>query len=151
VWIQSHAKTPKRPLFPFEGFFIEYPDEQRPKPAPIGMVTKISDDPPMMNWIYIDRKTSQLKHGNRTQSRPHRVGDFGWSNDDDNDFNDDEDPGGIEFDGEEKFVAVEPEKGDSEGRWEIWWDQYDNHLRDKEQFKGRRIFGISLERKFVEE
>lgn len=149
MWVQSPKAKPERRLYPFEGFYIEYPDDERPKPAPLGMVTKVASDPVLMNWIYIDRQTCQICHGNRTVSRPHRVGDWGWSNDDDKDFNDDEDPGGVEYDGEEKFVAVEPVRGDTEGRWEVWWDEHDNHLQGK--IMGRKVFGISLERKFVDE
>ena len=151
MWVQSHTKQPTHALYPFEGFYIEYPDDERPKPPPLGLVTKVADDPPLMNWIYIDRDTSEIRHGNRTASRPHRVGEWGFSNDDEADFDDDEDPGGVEFDGEEKFVAVEPAAGDTEGRWEVWWDQHDDHLRGKPNIKGRKVFGISLERRFVDE
>ena len=143
MWVQSHTVKPETEFFPFEGFYIEYPDEQRPKPPPLGLVTKVSDD--LMNWIYIDRATGQVRHGNRTESRPHRVGDWGWS--EDQETNDDE-PGGVEFDGEEKFVAVEPETN-SDGRWEVWWDEGETHLREKDEVKGRKVYGISLERVFV--
>ena len=149
MWVQSRTKTPTKSFYPFEGFYVEYPDDQRPMPAPLGMVTKIADDPPMMNWIYLDRQTCEVKHGNRTDSRPHRVGDWGFTNDDEPENNDDEEPGGIEFNGEEKFVAVEPPPGDPEGRWAVWWDQYDNHLRGKDEIKGRKVFGISLERSLL--
>ena len=151
MWVQSNKTLPAESLHPFEGFYIEYPDEERPKPPPLGLVTKVTDNPPLMNWIYIDRETSEIRHGNRTVSRPHRVGDWGWSNDDEADFNDNEDPGGVEFDGEEKFVAVEPEAGDTEGRWEVWWDEHDDHLRDRPEVQERKVFGISLERKFIKE
>ena len=151
MWIQSNTKQSTYRLQPFEGFYIEYPDDQRPDPAPLGLVSKVASDPPLMNWIYIDRDTCAIRHGNRTESRPHRVGDWGFSNDDEDDFNDDEDPGGIEFDGEERFVAVGPEPKDTEGRWEVWWDEYDNHLQGRPEVKGRKVFGISLEREFVKE
>ena len=151
MWVQSKTVLPTEQLHDFEGFFIEYPDEDRPKPAPIGLVSKVADNPPLLNWIYIDKDTSEIRHGNRTVSRPHRVGHWGWSNDDEADYNDDEDPGGVDFDGDEKFVAVEPGKGDAEGRWEVWWDEHDNHLQDRSEIKGRKVFGISLERKFIQE
>ncbi|MCJ1429955.1 hypothetical protein MMC29_007870, partial [Sticta canariensis] len=62
---------------PFTGFYISYPDPEL-HPNTLGLVSSISDDPPMLNWIYIDRATRELKYGNRTQSREHIVGSWGW-------------------------------------------------------------------------
>ena len=118
----------------------------------MGMVTKISDDPPMMNWIYVDKSTSEIKHGNRTESRPHRVGDWGYTDDDVEDGKcDDDEPGGVEFNGEERFVAVEPRTEDDQERWEVWWDEHDNKLDGVSTITGRLVLRISLERTFVEE
>ena len=144
---------PRRRLHRFEGFYIEYPDDERPPPAPMGLVTKVTDDPPLMNWIYVDRFTSELKHGNRTESRSHRVGDWGNTNQDSDgeEGDDDDDPGGIDFDKDERFVAVQPEPGDLEGRWEVYWDHNDDRLGDGQEVEGRRVLRVSLERKFIKE
>ena len=153
MWIQSPKAKPRRRLHVFEGFYIEYPDDERPPPAPMGMVTKVEDDPPLMNWIYIDRFTSEVKHGNRSTSRNHWVGDWGNTNQDSDGVEEDdaEDAGGIDLDDEEKFVAVQPEPGDTEGRWEVYWDQNDDRLGDGQEVEGRRVLRISLERKFLKE
>ena len=124
-------------------------------------MTTISDDPPMLNWIYVDKHTLELKHGNRTQSRPHRVGSWGYINGVDEDEivhnagggvtegeEGDEDPGGLTFQRKEQFVAVQPHDG--EDRWEVRWDQRDNLLEDMEALNGRKVLRISLERAFVE-
>ena len=150
MWVQSHTVKPKKEFFPFEGFYIEYPDDQRPKPLPLGLVTMVSDDPPLMNWVYIDRVTGRVRYGNRTESRLHRVGDWGWSGDKEADDEDDE-PGGVEFDGEERFVAVEPEMDDLDGRWEVYWDEGDTRLRGRDEVGGRMVYGVSLERVFVDD
>ena len=119
----------------------------------MGLVTKVTDDPPLMNWLYVDRFTSEIRHGNRTVSRDHRVGDWGNTNQDsDGEEEDDaEDAGGVDLDNEERFVAVQPDSGDTEGRWEIYWDQNDNRLGDGQEVEGRRVLRISLERKFLDE
>ena len=115
----------------------------------MGMVTMVSDNPPLMNWIYVDRTTSELKHGNRTKSRPHRVGDWSFTNDDDDSDDDDDDAGGVDFNGEEKFVVVEPKVGDNEGRWEVWWDERDDKLAGVSNVEGRLVLRVSLERTFI--
>ena len=55
------------PLHAFAGFYIQYPDEDR-YPPERGLVSTISDDPPMLNWIYCDRATYELRYSNRTGS-----------------------------------------------------------------------------------
>lgn len=39
-----------------------------------GMVTTISDDPPFLNWVYLDRNTHEVKYGIRDEAQPHVVG-----------------------------------------------------------------------------
>ena len=101
----------------------------------------------------MDRFTSAIRHGNRTQSIEHRVGSWGYTDDDDTDAEQDEemaDPGGLELDQEEKFVAVEPPKGDTEGRWAVWWDAEDNKLKNVPEVAGRLVLRISIERSYVD-
>lgn len=85
LWITSsstaaadNTTTGLSDAHPFEGFYISYPDPTLPSPPPLGLVSTIDSDPPMLNWIYIDRHTRELKYGNRTQSRAHIVGPWGW-------------------------------------------------------------------------
>ncbi|TVY86872.1 hypothetical protein LAWI1_G006697 [Lachnellula willkommii] len=45
---------------PFAGYYHPYPETPYS-----GLISTISDDPPMMNWIYVDRDTYELKFGPR--------------------------------------------------------------------------------------
>lgn len=78
LYIHPSTSTPTQPpAHPFTGFLISYPDPTRPTPAPLGLVSSISLDPPVLNWIYVDAVTREVKYGNRTQSREHVVGSWG--------------------------------------------------------------------------
>ncbi|KAI0429751.1 hypothetical protein F5Y09DRAFT_250760 [Xylaria sp. FL1042] len=46
---------------PFAGYYLAYPDS-----SASGLVSTICDEPPIMNWIYVDRWSYELKFGNRT-------------------------------------------------------------------------------------
>ena len=119
----------------FEGFYIEYPDPERPRPLPLGLVSTISKDPPMLNWIYVDKNTREVKYGNRTQSRAHIVGSWGW------DAGEEGGAGGLTLEGGEGAVAVE-----ADGAWEIRWEDVDGNA----YVEGRRKLTISLERKMLQ-
>lgn len=71
------ATGPKKDGHPITAFLITYPDPTRPAPAPLGLVSSISVDPPVLNWIYVDARTREIRYGNRTQSREHVVGSWG--------------------------------------------------------------------------
>ena len=157
MWIAG-AKTATE-MHTFEGFYVQYPDEERPPPVPLGLVSTISDDPPMLNWIYVDKATAELRHGNRTQSRAHHVGPWGWIIDQDEDgeeeeaFRDEDEDGGgggVTMGGEERFVVVEPVGGGA-GLWEVRWDEKDDGLKGVGGLGGRRVLRCSLDRVFVEE
>ncbi len=120
---------------PFEGFYISYPDPDRPQPPPLGLVSTISKEPPMLNWIYVDKDTREVRYGNRTQSRQHIVGSWGW------DAGEEGGAGGLTLEGREGAVAVETEKG-----WGIRWEDGCG----KVDVQGSRHLTISLERRFVE-
>lgn len=129
-------------------FYIAYPDPERPPTR--GLVSTISDDPPLLNWIYVDRDTLELKYGNRTQSREHFVGPWDWTADADDD-GDGEGQGegegeGLVFEGWEGFVLVEEE----EGVWGVRFDRGDDGLKGVVGVKGKRVLRVSLERKMVE-
>ncbi|KAI0020328.1 hypothetical protein F4780DRAFT_379777 [Xylariomycetidae sp. FL0641] len=59
---------------PFAGYYLPYPD--RPYS---GLVSTISDEPPMMNWIYVDRDTYEVKFGTRPWAEPNWPGPFDCS------------------------------------------------------------------------
>ena len=120
---------------PFGGFYIEYPDPERPRPLPLGMVSTISKDPPLLNWIYVDKDTREVKYGNRTQSRAHVVGSWGW------DAGEEGGAGGLTLEGKEGAVAVEANDG-----WELRWEDSDGHIN----VEGSPKLTVSLERKMLE-
>jgi hypothetical protein len=133
VYISSNKG---KPSYMAKAFYIEYPDEER-KPAPMGLVSQVQDDPPMLNWIYVDKNTFELKYGNRTQSREHRVGPWDWTKPDEV---------GVTFEGWEGFMAVQ----DPEGEWQVFFDRNDDGLQGK-LGKRRKRLELSLERHICEE
>ncbi|KAF2186403.1 hypothetical protein K469DRAFT_573494 [Zopfia rhizophila CBS 207.26] len=153
VWIvprnENNKPIPPRddikpPLHAFAGFYIQYPDEERCPPER-GLVSTISDDPPMLNWIYVDRSTYELRYGNRTASIAHIVGEWDWT----------EDESRLILEGWEGFVAVD--EGDGEGtpwgaeglRWALYFDRDDNGLKGRR--KGRDMLEVELGRRLQSE
>lgn len=62
------------------------------------MVSTISDDPPMLNWLYVDKDTGAIRYGSRKDSEGHVIGPWGWS----------EDEQFLVIDGDDwRFIAVE--------------------------------------------
>lgn len=91
----------------------------------------------MLNWIYIDRSTRELKYGNRTQSREHMVGPWGW------DSGEDGGAGGLTFRSNEAAVlSWEDGKEGQGGGWKILWE------KEEEAIKGGLI--VSLERRWID-
>ncbi|KAK5678498.1 hypothetical protein LTS10_008942 [Elasticomyces elasticus] len=137
LWIE--AKDPKTgwPVdathHPFTGFYIAYPDNDRPSTR--GLVSTIAVDPPMLNWIYIDKDTYCLSYANRSGSIMHHVGSFDWTSED-NDSS-------ILFDDWEGFMAVEEE----EGKWALYFDMDDDGLKKKR--KDKKVVEVSLVRRVV--
>lgn len=101
----------------------------------------------MLNWIYVDKETLELKYGNRTQSREHLVGPWDWTKDGEDGDDEGEAGGdGLVFEGWEGFVLVEEE----EGVWGVRFDRRDDGLKGVVGVKGKRLLRVSLERKMVE-
>jgi hypothetical protein len=110
--------------------------ERLNRPAKIrGLVSTISDDPPTLNWIYVDNKTLELKYGSRADTVGHLRGPFDWT----------EDEVGLTLEGWEGFVAVE-EKKDT---WAVYYDRNDDRL--DALITGKRVLQCSLERRVIEE
>ncbi|KAF7552956.1 hypothetical protein G7Z17_g4003 [Cylindrodendrum hubeiense] len=91
----------------FNGYYFKYPGEEGHR----GMVSTIADDPPMLNWIYVDKDTHAVEFGARKDTVGHVIGPWGWS----------EDERFLTLEGEyDAFVAVREEADD--GRWGVYWD-----------------------------
>lgn len=56
---------------PFEGYYLAYPDGGYP-----GLVSTITDEAPIMNWIYMNAYTYEMKFGNRQWAAGHIAGPF---------------------------------------------------------------------------
>ena len=99
---------------PFAGYFLPFPDQDWGRQGE-GMVSTISDDPPQLNWIYVDRDTCEVKHGDRVASEPHIVGPWDVTKMDRR----------VTFMGWEGFIAVQY----GPGEWALYFDVDDNGLR----------------------
>jgi len=157
VWVVPRGKDGKPvppapnmdpPLHAFAGFYIAYPDDER-FPEERGLVSTISDDPPMLNWIYYDRDTYEMKYGNRSASIVHVVGNWDWTDDEKC----------LTLEGWEGFMAIDEWNGADEDdstewgrdglRWAVYYDRDDNGLKGRR--KKRDMFEIVLERKLQSE
>ncbi|KAF1842592.1 uncharacterized protein K460DRAFT_293636 [Cucurbitaria berberidis CBS 394.84] len=99
---------------PFAGYFLPYPDQDWGRQGE-GMVSTISDDPPQLNWIYIDRDTCEVKYGDRITSEPHIVGPWDVTKMDRR----------VMLTGWEGFMAVRY----GPGEWALYFDVDDNGLQ----------------------
>lgn len=147
LWIEERDQKsglPKRlGSHPFTGFYLLYPDEARVPPER-GLVSTITRDPPMLNWVYVDKTSYELKYANRSGSIEQLVGDYDWTDE----FED----SALTFDGWEGFVAVEEEGlKDEEGRtrWSLYVDVKDDGLKEKK--KGRRSLEVRLKRRIMDQ
>ncbi|KAK4964299.1 hypothetical protein LTR66_012361 [Elasticomyces elasticus] len=142
---QGSPKSQETPNKASTSFYLAYPDDARPTTR--GLVSTISLDPPMLNWIYIDKSSHQVKYANRSGSIAHHVGDFDWT--------DEEDDSRVTFDGWEGFLAVEEEgegrrgvgAGGERGVWALYFDVDDDGLAGRK--KGRRTLEVGLRRRLV--
>lgn len=79
------------------------------------MVSTISDDPPQLNWIYVDRDTCEVKYGDRVTSEPHIIGPWSVTPMDRR----------VTLEDWEGFMAVKY----GPGEWALYFDLDDNGLR----------------------
>lgn len=105
-----------KPNHPFSGYYLPYPNSNFE-----GLVSTISDNPPQLNWIYLDTNSSilQIRHGLRAEAEQGCTGPWGarlCSN------------GEIRFlmENWEGFVAVETDE--EQGLWSLSFDRYDDGL-----------------------
>ncbi len=96
---------------PFAGYYLAYPDAKYS-----GLVSTITDDAPIMNWIYVDRNTHEVKFGIRQFAEANLTGPFDCTRQDRR----------LTFGGWEGFVAVQ--EGDF---WALYFDRDGDNLRAK--------------------
>ncbi|KAJ9297642.1 hypothetical protein DTO271G3_4417 [Paecilomyces variotii] len=126
---EQETSQPQQTQFghPFAGYYLPYPDEKYE-----GLVSTIVDEPPVLNWIYVDKDTYEVKYGIRAQAQPNIHGPFDCTRQDRR----------VTLEGWEGFVAVEEE----EGLWALYFDRDDNGLKGKVK-PGTRVLEVELTRK----
>ncbi|RGP75702.1 hypothetical protein FLONG3_5679 [Fusarium longipes] len=113
--------------YAFSGYFLPFPDSEYE-----GLVTTISDDPPFLNWIYIDKNTYEVKYGVRADTEGHITGPFDCTKQDRR----------MMCEGWEGFCAVE----ELPGIWALYYDRDDDGLRSKVAM-GTRVLEVELTRR----
>ena len=111
----------------YAGYYLPYPDEKYE-----GLVTTITDEAPIMNWVYIDKETYEVKYGVRLNAQPNLTGPFDCTRQDRR----------LTFDGWEGWCAVE----EFPTIWSLYFDKDDDGLRSKVT-AGTRVLEIELSRK----
>ncbi|RYP59228.1 hypothetical protein DL769_008637 [Monosporascus sp. CRB-8-3] len=112
---------------PFAGYYLPYPDAQYE-----GLVSTISEDPPVLNWIYVDKNTYEVKYGVRAEAQENLTGPFDCTRQDRR----------MTLEGWEGFVAVE----EFPGIWALYFDRDDNGLASKVPM-GTRVLEVELTRR----
>lgn len=142
VDVRTYEQKEKLPLHPFTGYYLPYPDMESIWRGHgflngEGMVTTISNDPPFLNWVYVDRTSHEVKYGVRAESNTHRVGPFDCTKVDRR----------LMFEGWEGFIAVEETEGS--GLWALYFDVNDDGLRhgDRIGTKEKRMLAVEVWRK----
>ncbi|KAH6651758.1 hypothetical protein BKA67DRAFT_693012 [Truncatella angustata] len=97
---------------PFCGYFLPYPDSDYE-----GLVSTITHVAPILNWIYIDKSTYEVKYGVRDFAQPNFTGPFDCTRQDRR----------MTFETWEGFLAVE----ENPGVWALYFDRDDDGLRSK--------------------
>ena len=89
------------------------------------------DDPPQLNWVYVDEDTYEVKYGTKVETQGHLVGPWNCTKLDRR----------MTFEGWEGFLAVK----EGPDTWALYFDREDDGLKDKVTKK--RILEIELTRK----
>jgi hypothetical protein len=117
---------------PFTGYFLPYPEKEFD-----GVVSTI-DKMNMLNWIYVDSSTYEVKYGVRAEADKHIPGPMGILSMQDGEMR-------LICMQWEGFSAVEEE----EDNWALYFDKENNNLKEKVQ--GKRITEVELIRDASEE
>jgi hypothetical protein len=129
LWIDTGTQDGEPLGHAYAGYYLPYPDTD---PEYEGLVTTITDDAPIMNWVYVDKETCEVKYGVRLDAQPNLTGPFGCTRQDRR----------LTFDGWEGWCVVE----EGPGRWALYYDVADDGLRSKVK-PGTRVLDVELSRK----
>jgi hypothetical protein len=111
----------------YAGYYLPYPDSKHE-----GIVTTITDLAPIMNWVYVDKETHEVKYGVRVDAQPNFTGPFNCTRQDRR----------LTFDGWEGWCAVE----EYPSIWALYYDCDDDGLSSKLPM-GTRVLEVELTRK----
>ncbi|KAK0664746.1 hypothetical protein DIS24_g410 [Lasiodiplodia hormozganensis] len=111
---ENTAETDESSGHPFAGYYLPYPDSEYE-----GLVSTITHVAPILNWIYVDKETYEVKYGVRDLAQPHLTGPFDCTRQDRR----------LTFEDWEGFVAVEEQPM----TWALYFDRDDTGLKGKIQ------------------
>ncbi|KAF2798484.1 hypothetical protein K505DRAFT_189516, partial [Melanomma pulvis-pyrius CBS 109.77] len=111
----------------YAGYYLPYPDVEYE-----GLVTTITDVAPVMNWVYVDKDTYEVKYGIRADAQPNFTGPFDCTRQDRR----------LTLLGWEGWCAVE----EFPTLWALYFDKDDDGLQSKVPI-GTRILEVELTRK----
>lgn len=138
----EHSRLGANMAHPFSGYYLPIPwIGDKWKKAGFrngeGMVTTISDDPPFLNWVYLDRNTYEVKYGIRVEAEPHHVGPWDCTPIDRR----------LTFESWEGFVIVQEDE-DSD-LWALYFDRDDDGLRGEGKVgtQDKRMLLVEVSRK----
>lgn len=127
LWIDTGTEDGSPLGHPYAGYYLPYPDTKYE-----GLVTTITDEAPVMNWVYVDKDTHQVRYGVRDHAQPNLTGPFDCTRQDRR----------LTFDGWEGWCAVE----EAPGCWALYFDVEDDGLTSKVT-PGTKVLELELSRK----
>ncbi|KAF2248026.1 hypothetical protein BU26DRAFT_388967, partial [Trematosphaeria pertusa] len=127
LWIDTGTSDDNPFGHSYAGYYLPYPDTNYE-----GLVTTITDAAPIMNWVYVDKDTYEVKYGVRLDAQPNFTGPFDCTRQDRR----------LTFEGWEGWCAVE----EFPTRWALYFDKDDDGLQSKVA-PGTRVLEIELARK----
>ncbi|MCJ1452187.1 hypothetical protein MMC28_002529 [Mycoblastus sanguinarius] len=118
------------PGHPFTGYFLPHPEYNWGWQGE-GLVSTIAPGPPVLNWIYVDKETNEVKYGNKIEAGDHIKGPWNCTKIDRR----------MTFEGWEGFLAVR----EKAGTWALYFDREDDGLKGK--VEGKRTLEIEVMRR----
>ena len=117
----------------FAGYFFPYPESNWGRRGD-GYVSTVSDEPPQLNWVYVDANTYEVKYGLRVEAEGNLVGPWNCTPIDKR----------LMFEGWEGFTVVEEVRGSN--CWALYFDVNDDGLEGKVGLD-KRIMEVELTRR----
>jgi hypothetical protein len=69
----GNLASKRSPNHPFTSHFPPYPEQNWCRKGE-GLVSPISDDPPQLNWIFVDQESHEVRYGTKLEAQGHIVG-----------------------------------------------------------------------------